>query len=203
MEFQRSRIPRQAHRDTVLRFDREGARPAISRAGDMDLPASQLNIVFARVLHHRLANFLFRARAVSRLDRFILNEVLELIVREVRWDEFETDGNHYHHHRYAADCLDRSHSQKKPAGRKNPLALPRQQPSKVLPYGWNLNVSRLPSRALNHFHSIVGNFLSNIDSKGDTNQVRILELHPRTLIAVVQQYVDAGGFQSAGNSLRG
>src|SRR5258707_581434 len=95
MEFQRSRIPRQAHRDTVLRFDREGARPAISRAGDMDLPASQLNIVFARVLHHRLANFLFRARAVSRLDRFILNEVLELIVREVRWDEFETDGNHY------------------------------------------------------------------------------------------------------------
>src|SRR6266550_6813343 len=81
--------------------------------------------------------------------------------------------------------------------------LARQQGLEILPYCRNLNVSRLVSRALNDFYSIVGNFLSHVDSKGDTNQVRVLKLHSRTLVAVVQQNVDARDFKSASERFSG
>src|SRR6266446_3925742 len=73
----------------------------------------------------------------------------------------------------------------------------------MLPYGRNLNVSGLASRALNDFHSIVGNLLSHIDSKGNTNQIGVLELHTRTFIAIIEQYVDASVFKSASDVLGG
>ena len=61
-----------------------------------------------------------------------------------------------------------------------------QQALKVLPYGRNLNVSGLASRALNDFDSIVGNLLSDIDSKRDTNQVGVLELDSWPFVAVIE-----------------
>src|ERR1700686_2488496 len=61
------------------------------------------------------------------------------------------------------------------------------QCSEILAYGRNLNVLALQSRAPNDFHCIFGNLLSHIDTKGNTDQVRIFELDPRPLVPVIQQ----------------
>ena len=97
MEFQRRRIPWQTDGDTVLRFDRQATGAAGARASHAHLLVGELNIAFARVFQHRLADIFFRPRAVRRLQRFVLDRVLELVVREIWWDEFEAeDGREYH-----------------------------------------------------------------------------------------------------------
>lgn len=44
----------------------------------------------------------------------------------------------------------------------------------------------LPSRASYDFHSSFGNFLSDGNAIGNAHQIGVFELHPRTLVAVVE-----------------
>src|ERR1700683_2356382 len=60
------------------------------------------------------------------------------------------------------------------------------QSLEILGYGRNFNVLLLESRAPNDLNSIFGNFLPDIDSKGDTNQVSVLELDTRPFVAIIQ-----------------
>src|SRR3954465_10484965 len=78
----------------------------------------------------------------------------------------------------------------------------RQQGVEILPYGRNLNVSGLASRALNDFNSIFGNLLPHIDSKGDSDQIGVFELDSGTFVPVIEQNVVASGFEGGGNRLR-
>ncbi len=71
----------------------------------------------------------------------------------------------------------------------------RAQSLEILAYGRNLNVLLVQSRALNDFHGIFGNLLSHIDSKGDTDQIGVLELHSRPFVAIIEQNIVAGGLK--------
>src|SRR5450631_1665749 len=42
-------------------------------------------------------------------------------------------------------------------------------------------------------------FLAHVDEVGNSDQVRVFELHSRTLVAIVEQHVDSRGLESAGN----
>src|SRR5437660_6660223 len=54
-------------------------------------------------------------------------------------------------------------------------------------------------RAMNHFDGAVGNFLSDIDSKGDTDQVSVFEFDARPFVAVIPEELVRLGLQSSGN----
>src|ERR1019366_5003005 len=89
------------------------------------------------------------------------------------------------------------------AGPFGRLASGRTQFLEMLRYGRNSNVRGLASRALNDFQHTFGNLLSHIDTKGDTHQVGVLELHPRPFVPIVQQNVVSGSLQLAGDVLGG
>src|SRR5271157_5744687 len=86
-------------------------------------------------------------------------------------------------------------------GRDQSPLLP--QSLEILGYGRNSNVLFVESRALNDFHSIFGNLLAHIDTKGYAHQVGVLELHPRPFVPVVQQNVVPGGLELPGDILGG
>ncbi len=48
-----------------------------------------------------------------------------------------------------------------------------------------------------------GGLLADVDAVWDADQVRVLELDPGTLIAVVEQDVESGGFEIAGDLFPG
>src|ERR1700722_831968 len=58
------------------------------------------------------------------------------------------------------------------------------------------NIAHFSSRAQNDFHSTFGNLLSHRDSKGDTNEIGVLELDSRPFVAVVENQVIPLSFQS-------
>ena len=70
---------------------------------------------------------------------------------------------------------------------------------KMFNYRGNRNILDFPSLAQNDFHGTFGNLLSDGDSKRDTDQVCILKLHSRSLIAIVENNVEASTFQPLGN----
>src|SRR6478609_6934362 len=71
----------------------------------------------------------------------------------------------------------------------------------VICYCADRNILALTGRALNDFHPIFGNFLADVDTKGDTYQVGVFELHPRPFVTIVQQDSVAGTFELLGNRL--
>lgn len=89
MELQVGRVTGQFERNAVLAVngDSAGADPA-ARPRDMDLLVRQLDIVTVGLLDNGRANVLFRARGVGGLQGFGLDRILELVVREIRWDDF-------------------------------------------------------------------------------------------------------------------
>src|SRR5580658_5618241 len=44
--------------------------------------------------------------------------------------------------------------------------------------------------AVDHFHETLRHLLADVDAIGNPDQVRVLEFHARTLIAIVQQHVE-------------
>src|SRR5579863_1106496 len=74
---------------------------------------------------------------------------------------------------------------------------------KVFHYCRNRNIAYFTSRALNDFHSTFGNLLSHSDSKGDTDQIGILELHPRPLVPVIEDHVKSCRLEPFCNVLGG
>ena len=63
----------------------------------------------------------------------------------------------------------------------------------------DISILRLACRARNYFDLTFRNLLANIDSKGDSDQVGVLELDSRTLITVVQKDSVSCPFQLLGN----
>src|ERR1700758_1494742 len=61
----------------------------------------------------------------------------------------------------------------------------------IFRYRRNPNIAHFASLAENDFHSTFGNLLPHSNSKRDTDQIRVLELHSRTLIAVVEHHIQA------------
>jgi len=61
-------------------------------------------------------------------------------------------------------------------------------------YSGNRNIAYFTSRTQNHFDSTFGNFLSDRDSKRDTDQIGILELHSRPLVPVIENHVNPSRF---------
>src|SRR5215831_903881 len=72
---------------------------------------------------------------------------------------------------------------------------------KILANSADANIGRLACRALDDFYSTVGNFLSHIDSKGNTDQIGILELDSGPLVAVVDENVMTRGLKRISNLL--
>src|SRR5580698_2396017 len=70
-----------------------------------------------------------------------------------------------------------------------------QHSLKIFHYRRDPNIAYFPSRAKNHFHGAFGNLVSHRDSKGDTDQVRVLELHPGPFVAVIEDHIKACRFQ--------
>src|SRR5580698_9096668 len=90
---------------------------------------------------------------------------------------------------------------RRPAAQRSGLGW--QHSLKIFHYRRDRNIAYFASRAQNDLHSTFGNLLSDRDSKGDSHQIRVLELNPRPLIAVVEDYVEAGCFQAGSNVDRG
>src|SRR4030088_380800 len=84
-----------------------------------------------------------------------------------------------------------------------PLTRPAEQPLKVLYYRRNRNIAYFPSRAKNDFDGTFGNLFSHCDSKGDPDQIGILELDSGPLVAVIEDDVESGSLQAIGDILRG
>jgi hypothetical protein len=57
----------------------------------------------------------------------------------------------------------------------------------------------LPGYTVHKLDLAVCEFLTDIDAIGNSDKFRILELHARAFIAIVQQYVDTGVVQLSGN----
>ena len=57
--------------------------------------------------------------------------------------------------------------------------------------------------AVDEFYLAFGEFLSDVDTVGDADEFRVLELDARALVAVVEQDVEAGGFEFGGDLLAG
>src|SRR4029077_9452462 len=72
---------------------------------------------------------------------------------------------------------------------------PTEHALKIFHYRRNPNIAHFASLAENDFHSIFGNLLSHSNSKRDTDQIRVLELHPRPLIAVVEHHIESRNLQ--------
>ena len=83
MEIEGGRVAWQFDRNAVLDVNGETAIADPAHPRNMHLLGRQRNIVAAGLLDDGLANVVFRARAVSRLQRFGLDRILELVVREV------------------------------------------------------------------------------------------------------------------------
>ncbi len=79
---------------------------------------------------------------------------------------------------------------------------PPEHSLKIFHYRGNRNIAHLASLAQNDFHSTFGNLLSHSDSKRDTDQIRVLELHSRPLIPIIQNHVEPGSLQTLGDVLR-
>src|SRR6266496_3757026 len=73
----------------------------------------------------------------------------------------------------------------------------------VIRYCADANILALAGRALNDFHPIFGNLPADVDTKGDTHQVSVFELHPWPFVPVVEQDVVACAFKLLGNRLGG
>src|SRR5579872_1091221 len=67
-----------------------------------------------------------------------------------------------------------------------------QQRSKMFHYRADRNIAYFASRAQNDFYSSFGNLLADVDSKGDTNQICVLELHSRPFVAVINNHIESG-----------
>src|SRR5579864_8630270 len=78
---------------------------------------------------------------------------------------------------------------------------PAKHSLKMFDYRGNPNIAYLTSLAENDFHSAFGNLLSHRDSKRDTDQIRVLELHPGPLVPVIQNYIESGSLKALGNVL--
>ena len=57
--------------------------------------------------------------------------------------------------------------------------------------------------AVDQLDLTVGELLADVDTKGDADQFSVLELHAGALVAVVEQHVDARGFEFGGELLSG
>jgi len=68
-------------------------------------------------------------------------------------------------------------------------------------YSGNRNIAYFTSRTQNHFDSTFGNFLSDRDSKRDTDQIGILELSLPPLVPVIENHVNPSRFQPLRNVL--
>src|SRR5208282_3638780 len=79
-------------------------------------------------------------------------------------------------------------------GLKTVSSRPSEQFLKMVDDRRNRNIAYFTSRTQNDFHSTFGNLLSDCDSKGDTDQVRVLEFDPGAFVAVVENHVEAGRF---------
>src|SRR5215471_4922151 len=88
---------------------------------------------------------------------------------------------------------------KLPAGHEKFLACPAERSLKMLHYRGNRNIANFAGRTENDLHGTFGNLLSDGDSKGDTDQVGVLELHSRPLIAVVEDHVESGRLEPLRN----
>src|SRR5579863_8466366 len=71
-----------------------------------------------------------------------------------------------------------------------------QRSLKIFHYRRDRNIAYFSSRAQNDLHGTFGNLLPHRDSKGDTDQVGIFELHSRALVPVIENDVKSGGFQA-------
>ena len=57
--------------------------------------------------------------------------------------------------------------------------------------------------AVDQLDLTVGELLSDVDTKGDADQFSVLELYAGALVAVVEQHIDARGFEFGGELLSG
>src|SRR6185369_11553610 len=67
-----------------------------------------------------------------------------------------------------------------------PLTSRPQDSLKIVLYRADASILHLPSRASNDFHSTFGNFLTHSNRVGDSDQICVLKLDPRTFVPVVQ-----------------
>src|SRR5580704_2236056 len=82
------------------------------------------------------------------------------------------------------------------------LSRPAEHSLKIFDDRGNRNIAYFASRTQNDFHSTFGNFLSNGNSKWDADQIGVLELHPWSLVPVVQNDVKSGRLQPLRNVFR-
>src|SRR5262245_29114292 len=80
-----------------------------------------------------------------------------------------------------------------------PLARLAEQVVKVPRYLADADVAHFASRALYDFHRSFSDLLSNRYPIRHADQVRILELDSRTLVAIVEQHIKPGALEFGGN----
>ena len=178
----------QINRHRVLRRDINGHQARAPNALYRHLFWLDRQLVLFGFAEHIVTNFFIRPRGIGPCrHRNVLEIILETVIREDGRSDLEAGHYQSHDRKKSRQCLHTSHSKKlyREAGPFELSGPGLQHPLKIIHYGWDRNIAYLASRALNGFDSIFGNFLAHGDSKRDTDQISILELHPRPFVAVV------------------
>ena len=89
MEIDGCRVPGQFDGNAVIGFDAENAIAEPARPSNLHLLGRQRNVVVAGLLDDGCANVLFRTRAIGCLQRFGLDRILKLVIREERRDDLD------------------------------------------------------------------------------------------------------------------
>src|SRR5579863_4944744 len=197
-------ISRQAHRNAVIRGDVHSRRSGRPDSLYGDLLRGKSDLVFLRLLYDRINQFLVRlVRIRAAHHSNVVQIVLEGIIRQLRRNDLKARVNHSDDGQKPEERFYCSHvPQSCSAGDVEITSRrPAKHSLKIFDYRGNRNIAYFASLAENDFHSTFGNFLPYGDSKRDTDQIRVFELHARALIPVIEHHIKSRGFEALGNIL--
>src|ERR1700738_558716 len=109
MELKSGRVAGQINWNTVVGVNGESASAEPADPRNMHLLRSQRNIIVAGMFDDGFANVFFRTRSVGPLQRFGLDLIFKLIVREEWRDQLDAHQSQHPEDGYAEDQFQSCH----------------------------------------------------------------------------------------------